>query len=138
MIAAMSSKLAAVHGEAQARKPFRRELELDWRAAKTVDEEETGAAFAEHKAAIDDRHRVLRRFGLSCMMDSTLADPAADLVEHRARAFDLGGGGGADVGVGVSLGLRRCAAPGRNACGHVRDRPSAPRRPANRPSPCRE
>src|SRR5262249_60667668 len=86
----MSSKLAAVHGEAQARKPFRRELELDWRAAKTVDEEETGAAFAEHKAAIDDRHRVLRRFGLSCMMDSTLADPADELVEQREREIDLG------------------------------------------------
>src|SRR5215475_2594740 len=90
MIAAMSSKLAAVDGEAQPRKPFRHELELDRRAAKTVDEKESGAAFAEHKAAIDDRHRVLRRFGSSCMMDSTLADPADELVEQGEREINLG------------------------------------------------
>src|SRR5438067_10947139 len=89
MVAAMTGQLAAVHGKAQAREPFCHELELNRRAAETMDEEKSGAAFADHKTAVNDRHPVLRRFGSSCMMDSTLADPGDELVEEGEREIDL-------------------------------------------------
>src|SRR2546423_1403867 len=89
MVATMTGQLAAVHGEAKAREPFRHELELDRRAAETMDEEKSGAALADHKAAVNDRHRVLRRCESSCMMDSNLADPRDELVEEGEREIDL-------------------------------------------------
>jgi hypothetical protein len=62
LAAAVARELTAMHQESAAGEAFGDELEFDRGAAKTVDQQKAGAAFANLEAAINDRHGIAHAF----------------------------------------------------------------------------